>query len=516
MNAAATAGRTLADYGRIVRRRWVYPATIIPALLLLAVFLAYALPASYRSFGVIPIESPSISGRVVESTVDDLKGGSRGGSREDPSYIDQQLDLVRRRVMSVSELKQVVAEIDPYPQESDLTPVDKAALIAGNMTLERVDPIKLEPLDSSPAFSVAYDNPSPAIAQTVASKIVERFITYNQRARSEQAAQAYQFLVEQAKDVESSMREMEHKLAQFKTRYGDALPDSQARNLAGVDRVQRDLDSFEEQIRTAEEKEATLQLQLNQTSPSLVAAVTDWRTEVAKLKAELAEAEQKYTPEHPDVKRLRRAVAELAASGTSADSVKSNPDNPEYLLVRSQLSSVRNDLVALRARAAKARADQAHYEEQINLAPNVERQYTDLTRSYETETSRYQDLQTKIKSAALAQRLESEARGERFTLIRAANLPSKPQSPNRLGIILIGFVLGAAIALGAAALVEASDPSVRGVDDLQEIFDTPPIGAVPLIRNRREIRHRRLVIGSVTTAYAAATGFVVFTIMSAT
>ncbi len=515
MSAGIAAGRTLADYGRIVRRRWVYPATIVPAVLLIAVFVAFALTPIYRSFGVIMIESSSISNRIVQSTVDDIKGESRDG-RAAAAYVDQQLDLVRRRVTSIDELKKLVSEVDPYPGEPDLARGEKAALVAANTRLERVDPIKFEPLDNSPAFTVSYDNPSPALARKVAAKLVERFITYNRRTRAEQAAQAYQFLVQQARDVEGSMRDMEHKLALFKERFGDALPDAQARNLAAVDRVQRDLDMFNEQIRADEEKESTLALQLSQTSPSLVAAVGDYRTELAKLKAELAEAEQKYTPQHPDVKRLRRAVADLAAMGAVGNSFRNTkPDNPDYLLVKAQLGAVRNDLAALRSRAARARAEQAHYEEQISLSPGVERQYTDLTRAYQSESARYQDLQTKIKAAALAQQFESEARGERFTLIRPANTPQRPQFPNRLGLTLMGTLLGAALALGAVALAEASDPTVRGADDVQDIFEASPVGAVPPIRNRREIRRRRLVFGSVTAAYLVATAMVAFTVLSA-
>jgi protein tyrosine kinase modulator len=515
MSADVGAGRTLSDYVRVVRRRWVYPATIIPAVLLLATFIAFILPTMYRSFGVIMIESSSISDRVVPSTVDDFKGDSRD-ERASVAYVDQQLDLVRRRVTSIDELKKMVAEVDPYPDEPDLSIRDKAELIADNTAIERIDPIKLEPLSDSLAFSVSYDNPNAALAREVAGKLVDRFVTYNQRTRAEQAAQAYQFLVQQAREIETTMRGMEHKLSQFKAKYGDALPDAQARNLAGMDRTQRDLDSFEGQIRAAQERESTLALQLSQTSPSLVAAVGDYRTEIARLKTELAEAEQKYTPEHPDVKRLRRAVADLAAMGAAGDSFQNTrPDNPEYLMIRAQLGSVRSDLAALRSRAAKARSDQAHYDEQVTLAPNVERDYTELTRSYLSESARYQDLQAKIKGAALAQNLENESRGERFTLIRAADSPKRPQSPNRLGIILIGFVLAAALGFGLTALVEASDPSVRGADDVQDILEMSPVGAVPPIRNHAEDRHRRVVFGSVAGGYVLAAGVVLFTVIAA-
>ena len=451
MNVNTISGRTFADYFRIVRRRWVYPATILPAVLLVAIFVAFVLPTLYRSFGVIMIESSSISGRVVPSTVDDFKGDGRD-TKGATAYVDQQLDVVRRRVTSIEELKKVVAEVDPYPDEPDLSIADKAELIADNTSMERVDPIKLEPLLDSLAFSVSYDNPNPQLAQKVAAKLVDRFVTYNQRTRAEQAVQAYQFLLQQARASEGSMRDMERKLAQFKGKYGAALPDAQARNLANVDRVQRDLDSFNSEIRAAQERESTLALQLSQTSPSLVAAVGDYRTEIARLKSELAEAEQKYTPQHPDVKRLRRAVADLAGMRATGDSFSNTkPDNPEYLMIRAQLSSVRSDLAALRSRAAKARSEQAHYDEQITLAPSVERDYIELTRAYQSETARYQDLQTRMKGAALAQNLEGEARGERFTLIRPAYTPSRPQSPNRLGIILIGFVLGLALAFGTVA-----------------------------------------------------------------
>jgi polysaccharide biosynthesis transport protein len=203
----------------------------------------------------------------------------------------------------------------------------------------------------------------------------------------------------------------------------------------------------------------------------------------------------------------------MGAAGNALGSNK--PDNPDYLLIRAQLDAVRNGLAALRARVVKARADLAHYEEQISISPGVERQYIDLTRTYQSEAARYADLQAKIKAAAVAREFEGEARGERFTLVRPANTPSSPVFPNRLGVILIGILLGTALAFGAAAVVEASDPTVRGADDLEDIFETSPLGAVPPIRNRRDVRRRRLAFTSVTAVYLLATGVVALAVVSA-
>ena len=67
----------------------MYLLTIIPAALLLAVYLAYALPPSYRSSATILLEPSSIPTELVQTTV--------------TSYADQQIELVSRRVLTTGE-----------------------------------------------------------------------------------------------------------------------------------------------------------------------------------------------------------------------------------------------------------------------------------------------------------------------------------------------------------------------------------------------------------------------------
>jgi uncharacterized protein involved in exopolysaccharide biosynthesis len=307
----------------------------------------------------------------------------------------------------------------------------------------------------------------------------------------------------------------ERQLAQFKAKYGDALPEAEGRNQAGADRARRDIDTLQHDIIQAEQQESQLQLQLNSISPSLVAAVSDWSKELAKTRGELAEAEQKYTPEHPDVRRLRRAVADLLAKGAGGGSASgAAADNPDYLAVQSQLTGVRRQLGSLRAQEAKARSDLSVFEKNLSTAPNVEREYIQISREHENATNQYTDLQNKMKNAALAQTLETQARGERFTLLRSASAPSKPYFPNRLGIILLGAVLGCGIAFGVAAMADASDPTLRGNGDLQMIMQTSAIGSIPKLLNPADLRRQRFVWGSAIAGFAAAAVFVAATVLA--
>ncbi len=495
------------DYRALLRRRWMYPATIIPASVLIAAFIAFYLPVSYRASGTIMLVPSSIPTDMVSSTV---------RRHEDVPYdtAQQELELVREKVMTAAKLTQLVREVDPYPDQPKLDLEAKAERVAENASVERVDPITLKPLDESTAFSVHYDNPHPKIAAAVAAKLVNLYLTYNRETRTEQAAAAYEFLQSQAKSLEESMIQEEQKLAQFKAKYGNSLPEMRQHSFTEIDRSQHDLEEAQREILVAEEKESQLQLQLNDLSPSMTSAVSDWRTQLAKLRSELADAEIKYTPAHPEVKRLRRAIAEMTSKGAaSLQTGAQAPDNPEYLAVKSQLNSARRSLATLRADEARARNAIATYGQGLSTAPNVEREFTQLQREYDNSRSRYEDLQTKMKNAALARSMEAQDRGERFTLLHAPTPPRRPYYPNRLGIILLGVVLGLGVAFGCVTIIDALDPTVRGTADLEEITGAAAIGIVPTLRNPSDVLERRLRLGSAIAVFAIASVCVAVTVL---
>jgi polysaccharide biosynthesis transport protein len=490
----------LGDYAAILRRRWPWLATILPAVLLVAVFLAFSLPAQYRSTATILLEPSSIPPELVKTTV--------------VSYANQQIELVQRTVMSTERLKPVVEKLDPYPDRADLDLRAKAFQIVQDTTIEKVDPVTLKPLAESPAFSVHYVNPDPAVAARVAGEVANLFLTYNRETRVAAARQAYEFLRERSEQVEGQIRTLDSQLAEFKRRYGDALPESQVRNEASLDRTQRDVDALEGQVRIAEQQEAMLKLQLSQISPMLVSAGTDAFTQLMTLRAELAAAQQKYTPDHPDVKRLTRAIEALSASAQLNNPSNVRPDNPDYLRVSSELEAVRRNLAALRATAARARSQSVDYARRLTLAPNVERDYSQLYRAREVAQQQFLEIRSKLNEAEVATNLESESRGERFTLIREPYPSSTPYSPNRTGLILLGLVLGAALAVGVAALKESSDPTVRGEHDVREFGAVFVLGAVPRMLTAADRRRRTVVWGGVAAVYAVATLCVVATILT--
>ena len=494
---------SFSDIGALIRRRRVYILAIIPTATLLSVFIAYAVPTSYRSSATILLEPSTIDPGVKRSPAE--------------NYTEQQIELVQRQAMSKDHLVELVHKLDPYPEDKASGPVEKAQMILEDTTIERVDPVSLLPLLDSNAFSIHYNNPDPGRAAAIAQRLADLFLHYNQETRTQRAAEAYDFLRAQSKQLDQSIRELEQRRADFKRAHANALPDEQNRSQDSLDRTRRDLDSIEAEIRVAEQKQSLLSVQLSEAPPTLVGAVQDSLTQLATLKAQLAEAQQKYTASHPDIKRLERAIADLNAQlGAGAGAKPVKPDNPEYLRIASELDSERQDLAALRTNAASARARMQDYETRLERSPTVERDYLQLERDYQVAQQQFQDVQKKLQEAEYNKAIESEQHGDRFTLIHAPHPSEKVFSPNRLGIILLGIVLGTALAGGLAAFVDSSDPTVRSARDLLELSGVARIGGVPILFN--EVDRRRIARrwGLVAIAYTAATVLVAATVIQTT
>jgi polysaccharide chain length determinant protein (PEP-CTERM system associated) len=490
------------NYFGVLRRRAAYVAVILPLVTLSAVYLAFALPPLYRSTATILLEPSSVNNNVVASTV--------------ISYSNEQIEIVEGRVLTVPTLQELVRQFDPYPKEPWLSSQQKAQRILQNTSVERVDPVTLKPEQESNAFSLHYNNPSSERAAEVAARLAQLFLTYNQRTRSQAAKEAAAFLASQAGDVTRQLRGIDDEIKQFKNQHGDALPEDMPRNQGEIDRVQHDLDTVQQEILQAEEKESLLSVQLSQTSPNLIAQTGDL-TDIATVRANLAAAQQRYTPDHPEVRRLKQALQALQTqqSAVAGGGIVKGADNPQYLSTASQLESTRHSLAALNARAGRLRASMANYEELLRRTPGVEREYSEIMRRRASLLTAYQQIQDKLQNAQLAANLESKEQGERFTLLRAP-LPSLlPVFPNRIGLILLGLVLGGALTAIAIAIAETTDPAIRSAADFPDDPDAPLLASIPRILNSRDVTRHRLAVISWVAAYAVVLGFVGSKIISA-
>ncbi|MBT8369262.1 MAG: chain-length determining protein, partial [Deltaproteobacteria bacterium] len=180
-----------------------------------------------------------------------------------------------------------------------------------------------------------------------------------------------------------------------------------------------------------------------------------------------------------------------------------------------QLASVRTEIDMVRRQLKELDLSANEYRRRMVATPQVEEAYNALIVERNITQAKYDDLMRKHMEAQVAQGLEKEQKGERFTLIDPARLPESPLKPNRLAIMLIGLVLGAGAGIGLASLREFSDDSVRNAEQLELETRFPVLAGIPQIFTKKDIsrkRWKRIALATGTVGVIAA-GIAVFHFM---
>jgi len=140
-----------------------------------------------------------------------------------------------------------------------------------------------------------------------------------------------------------------------------------------------------------------------------------------------------------------------------------------------------------------------------------------MARDLESAQAKYQEILSKQTEAQVSQQLETERKGERFTLIEPPQPPEKPISPNRKIIVFIGLFMSLAIGVGAVAARETLDSSVRGPSDIRQMLQVPALASIPIIVTVADrVRRRKMTrysLGGGITAVILAVVTVHFLIM---
>jgi succinoglycan biosynthesis transport protein ExoP len=250
----------------------------------------------------------------------------------------------------------------------------------------------------------------------------------------------------------------------------------------------------------------------------------DDRRQLEDARTQLASARQRYSPDHPDVVRLERLVASLearvpaasapppVASAASTDDPagklpSATADNPPYIQIDAQREAAVNQMRALRKKRGELEAVLTGLERHLARTPMVERDYDAMLRDLESAQIDYRQVRQKQNDAETAQNLETERKGERFTLIEPPFTPEEPASPNRPLIMIFGVMFALAAGFGTVATLESTDASVRSRQDVEALLSSPPLATIPHMftaadRARMRRWRRNTALGGVAGAIA--------------
>jgi uncharacterized coiled-coil DUF342 family protein len=217
------------------------------------------------------------------------------------------------------------------------------------------------------------------------------------------------------------------------------------------------------------------------------------RKRITQLKAELAEKQGKYSDQHPEIKKLKNEIDRLEQDPkpVSAPQAITSAENPAYIALTTQIHAADADIRAFRSQQASLKDKLQMYRQRLEEAPKVEQEYLALMRDYQNASSKHQEVMNKILEARISEGMEEGQKGEKFTLIDPASFPEKPVSPKRWLIFFAGVIMSLGAGAGTVVIVEHLDHSVKNSDDLERLTGLPVLGAIIRIETSEDITRAR-------------------------
>ncbi|HKY21198.1 MAG TPA: GNVR domain-containing protein [Vicinamibacterales bacterium] len=502
---------TLDDFAKIAwRRKWLI---LIPFVLVSVgtATVAHFLPNKYRSETLILVVPQRVPESYVRSTV--------------TTRIEDRLQSMREEILSRTRLERIIVDNNLYAEERRTGIMQDVV----EQMRKDIDVVVIK----GDAFRVSYVGRDPMTVMKTTERLASLFIEENLQDRESLAEGTNQFLEATLQNARQSLVEQEQKLEAFRKKYAGELPSQATSNLQFAQNAQMQIQAILESLNRDRDRRLTVQghiadlsLPENQVVATTPGSGADGpgvtaRDQLAFNQAQLRIAESRLTPEHPDIKRLQRRIADLqeraqAEALASPLSPEAAPIlTPAQLAKRARLKDLQLELESLdRQIATKQTQEQElrktadEYQARVQMVPARETELAELTRDYNTMQQIYGDLLAKNQESKVAANLERRQIGEQFKTLDPARLPEKPFSPDRLRINLAGILFGLVLGVAITGAVELRDSSFRTEDDVVTVLALPVLARIPMMVTELDLsrRHRRRLVMSTAgvTAFLGA------------
>jgi polysaccharide biosynthesis transport protein len=495
------------------RRKWV-ALLVVAAVFGAAVSVARSLPDIYRATTTVLVEQRQVSEVFVTTSV--------------TAELETRIQTIEQQVMSRTRLTELISRLNLYPEAQKKAPIEA---LVGRMRRD----IRLElkgveqrttGRNETIAFTISYSGRDPGTVATVANALAGLYVEENTKTREGQAAETAAFLKTQLDEVKQQLDAQESRSSTFKLSHMGELPQQVDANLASLERLNTQLRlNGENQIRAMDRRER-LEKQLTDAESArhavtpVISSARRPGGQLDTLRQQLRDLQSHFTDAYPEVIRLRHEIATLEQRGPedASGNLVTPPQDSTPRLEQGQdptprleqgIAEVDAELSALKAEELSLRRAITGYEQRVENVPRRQEEFQALSRDYDTTKQRYETLLKRYEEAQLAESLEQGKKVEQFRILDSAMPPRDPAAPDRLRILIMGFIAALGLAAGAVMAAEKLNTAFHDLDDLRAFVSSRTVVRVPLILTAADVRRQRLRFAAVAVSAMVALALIV-------
>lgn len=468
--------------GVLWRRKWIILVTVGIALVAARALIARLSPVYTADAQVMIAPEPPVLD--VQAVASALRGDAEGAASE--VYVLRSFDLALRVVDTLGlvgdpEFNPSLVRPEPpwwapllgrdSPDEvvPELTPAQQRNL-AAKVLLGRLEVV---PLGRSRVISLTAHASTPEKAAGLANAVAEQYLEFQIDTKRETTDVAQRWLAARSRELEADVRDREAAVEAYRASTGllrgantERLGDEEASELS-AQLVQARAERAAAEARLGEIEK--LVRGPNRDAPGDVLdspLILTLRQQQATLQRDIADLAEQYGPSHPRMVAAKAQLWETDKAITAEVAKVISTLRNEAAVARARENAIAAGLDTLRSKAGKQGANDVRLRQ--------------LERDAETSRLLLETFLTRTKeTAAQSSHVLADAR-----VISRATPPLAPSFPNARLLQLIAAATALLIGVMLALLREGMDRTVRTRASLERLLGTPPLGSLPLVRNR--------------------------------
>lgn len=461
-------------------RRW-YIVLVAWLVSLVGWVWVYTLPDRYEAAARVYVDTqtllkPLLAGLTVEPNV------------------DQQIKLMTRALVSRPTLEKVARMTDL--DVTAKTPEQTEKLLNGLASKVAIADAGKENL-----YTISFQDEKPDLAKKVVQALLTIFVESSLGKTRQDIASSQKFIEEQLQQYQQKLVDAENALKQFKQKHIGMMPGEGGGYYAKLSETAGQMHQAELDLQEATKRHTQLKQQLQDEEPELAAgsdtpATSELDSRIEALKKNMDQLLLQYTERHPDIQATKRLIAKLEEqkkqerAQQKADPVGAKVQNPVYQQLTISIAEADANVASLKARVGEYQRRYEELRKASNMIPQVEQEYTQLTRDYDVYKQNYTSLLARRESATMSSEVESKTDTVDFRVIDPPRVPLVPAWPNRPLLISLVPLGGLLAGVAAAFLLSQIRRTVTDRRTLRDLTGLPLLGGVTKIETD-ESRHRK-------------------------
>jgi polysaccharide chain length determinant protein (PEP-CTERM system associated) len=395
--------------------------------------------------------------------------------------------------------------IETIARESDLDITATNPTEYENLINTLSSDIRLRSTGKDNLYTISYSHRNSEMAKTVVQETLDLFVEGTKGNSRKGSDTANQFIEEQIDEYESRLASAEQRVADFKRKYSDILPNKGSfyQNYSSIEerleQTKLTIKETEQQIKaltgeiSGNGRTDQFSVHSSNSAPSLT---TRYDSRIRSLEENLDQLMLKYTELHPDVieskalmdslyKLREKEIEKYLSSGSD------NNSNDQIGSISSELrlevSRLQSLIASLKVRESDFTAKIEGLRQKIDLVPQIEAENTALNRDYGITKRKYEELLTRRESADLAQKADVSSEDVQFRVIDPPIAPQSATGPKRIISYTLVIILGFGTGLGLAFLISQFNPILIRGSQLTTLTSFPVLGVVSHL-NKEQIK----------------------------